>query len=278
MTKKLTTEQVLDAVEKYKSGLTLREVGCIYGVSAQAIRGLMNRRGINARNLSECQRQYTCNHSFFAHIDSERKSYWLGFIAADGYIDRNALSLTLHQKDRSHILKLKDDLESTHPVIDYKYDYSSPFSKLYIRSSQLTADLSSWGIIPKKSLTLCFPEKLNKSLLKDFIRGCVDGDGSFSFYQSRPAHTTFTLTGSKNLVESVQSVLINMCGLKETKLDQRRSCTPVFTLRYTGNEQVSRIHDYLYRDATVFLERKKFAPFLTGNTSFNTNCSYSSLE
>lgn len=41
----------------------------------------------------------TCNHEYFANIDSDEKAYWLGFIFADGCISGDYLRIVLGAKD-----------------------------------------------------------------------------------------------------------------------------------------------------------------------------------
>ena len=43
------------------------------------------------------------------------------------------------------------------------------------------------------------------------------------------------------------------CNLNENKIHTQGT---IFTLEYSGNIQVIRIKDYLYKGATIFLERK----------------------
>ena len=45
------------------------------------------------------------NENIFQQIDSNNKAYWLGFLAADGSVKGNELSIGLSSKDRGHLAK-----------------------------------------------------------------------------------------------------------------------------------------------------------------------------
>jgi len=68
-----------------------------------------------------------------------------------------------------------------------------------------------------------------------------------------------TLIGEKSIVKHVQNIFINKIGLNETKLFKRHKERDgnTISLLYSGRNNVKKIYDYLYKDATVFLERKK---------------------
>jgi len=43
------------------------------------------------------------NKRFFETIDTKQKAYWLGFIAADGYVNSKRLTIKLSPKDQERI-------------------------------------------------------------------------------------------------------------------------------------------------------------------------------
>lgn len=46
---------------------------------------------------------YKINENYFENIDNKNKAYWLGFIAADGNVYGNKLSIELNSKDEGHL-------------------------------------------------------------------------------------------------------------------------------------------------------------------------------
>ena len=255
-TRKLTNGQRTIICQRYVAGESSCSLAHHFSVSPPAIRSLLRRQGIARRPQSEAQRLFQCDHSFFSTIDNEQKAYWLGFMAADGYISRNALVIALAQTDKEHLQRFQEAIHATHPIHDYKYPNTS-FSRLFIRSSQLVDGLANYGVVPNKTFIFRWPI-LHKDLQTHFIRGYIDGDGGF--YARRTAYPTpaisFEVTGNEPFLLSLQAFLMEQCSLRATKLYRRHKDIPIATLRYVGRKQVSRIFALLYRDATIYLPRK----------------------
>lgn len=96
-----------------------------YNCSPGSIDGILKRNGIQKRSNKDNSRRFNVNHDYFEKIDSEEKAYWLGFIAADGYVNKaNCVGVTLASKDHAHLLKLAKATESTYEIKQYNL-YSS---------------------------------------------------------------------------------------------------------------------------------------------------------
>ena len=61
---------------------------------------------------------YKYDKQFFNKIDNEEKSYWAGFIAADGNIRKDFLKMRieLNIKDYSHLEKFKKSINGNNPI------------------------------------------------------------------------------------------------------------------------------------------------------------------
>ena len=51
--------------------------------------------------------------NFFETIDSKEKAYILGWIASDGYVDKQHIEITLHKKDIEVLEYIKNTLDPT---------------------------------------------------------------------------------------------------------------------------------------------------------------------
>jgi hypothetical protein len=262
MQKRLSKEQIAGMCARYESGENSSVLSSVYGISSQAICGLLKRRNIPRKNASEAQRIYEINWDTFSSIDTEPKAYWLGFLAADGNIgNRNELSVSLALHDKEHLLKLSSFLGSNHPIHDYRYSYSS-FSRLCIKSKQLIDDLRKAGVTQRKTFTLEWPKNMDDNLLRHFTRGYMDGDGGFDpGSMAHPWNLMFRITGNTAFISSLQQFLMRSCNLRETKLRIRHPGKPISMVCYCGKTQVGRIATWLYADATVWLERKHSIAF-----------------
>lgn len=205
------------------------------------------------------------NDNFFAS-DTERSFYWAGFIAADGCILDNKLVIDISSKDAKHLELFAEHIETERQVV-IKNIWNEEVQKfckkalLSITSEQIVNDLKRFNILPRKGGLNVFPYWLTKHpLCHHFIRGLIDGDGCFC-KRSHRNNIIFNLAGSKQTISSIQTFLTEICDLPKNKLSLKpRSVTYNYipaTLSYYGNFDVWRLKDYIYKNATVFLPRKK---------------------
>lgn len=185
------------------------------------------------------------------------------------------LSIGLATKDKSHLEKFKSSINTNKPIYDIEYyDDREGFkgmrynSSIVISSKDYFDDLSYFNIVPRKSLSLEFPKHIkDHPLIQHFIRGYFDGDGSVG---TRDRGTNiqlhFNMVGTENFLKDCSIILNNQCGLgrpnvtihKRKKFDKNgieRTCH-LYALQHEGNVICPKIYNYLYRDATVYLDRK----------------------
>lgn len=203
----------------------------------------------------------------FSTIDTEEKAYWLGFLAADGCITvhKNGskyIKLALAVKDKEHLEKFKSFLNVNNKISTYKTGNSRTSEKKYecceirIGSNTMAADLAVHGIVPRKSHTMKFP-KLTKELVRHYIRGLWDGDGSV-LYRARNSqypnnfNPEVQLCGNKNILDSVQKVFEEELKIIPSKLSTASS---IFLFRKSSST-AKEIIEYLYGDANIYLNRK----------------------
>jgi len=216
----------------------------------------------------------------FDIIDTEEKAYWLGFLAADGSIDKNQkqLTLALAIKDKHHLEKFKKfiginyNICNTTTVINNKIFYGNSYS---VSSTNFVKSLEKHNLINNKSFILKFPDTIPEQYIKDYVRGLVDGDGCFCVSKKR---LYFSLISSISMCKSVQKILIHNCDIKKTKLSIKNYAGgKMAQLSYCGNRQVVKIAEFLYKNCSICLERKRdlVANFLASNAEnfrkFKTN-------
>jgi hypothetical protein len=91
-------------------------------------------------------------------------------------------------------------------------------------------------------------------VITDFPLMTVECEPHFIRGLSDQYMDVFSLAGTESLMLSCQEILMEKCALTKVKL---RKAGKIFVLRYGGVRQLRRIYDYLYRDATICLARKK---------------------
>lgn len=267
------TKEQLD--EAYKRLGSLSLVAKELGGTKEGIRNAMARHGLNIKPLTI----HTHNDNFFKD-DNELSFYWAGFIAADGCIGQRtkskngiktlsesyALSIGLSIKDKEHVEKFKEHIQTTAPIGIYLVKNSEQNPKwndtekaeIKITSQKIFTDLMRFNITQRKSLTYTFPEWiLDNKLLNHFMRGYFDGDGSFYIqeHKTKSDQLYFCVRGTPEFLKVYRSVLEreNLVTTRDTEI---RINSGQGTLEYGGNGVIARISNYLYNNATVYLNRK----------------------
>lgn len=201
------------------------------------------------------------NFNIFDKIDSEEKAYWLGFIYADGNIAslnykkiRYNFELSLSSKDLEHLKKFNIFISSNKDVRIEKagnlYQYER--CRISFANKHFWNVLNNYGCTPKKSLTLKFPNINifeNKNLIRHFIRGYIDGDGCMSYCDKEHKHMTLRILGTKDFLNILQKYLPLE---KKNKLHKKNNIYDLSFQKGRGKY----ILDYVYKDATIFLDRK----------------------
>ena len=255
--KALLDEQELEAVRLYSEDkLKISEIQTVLQVGKGPIERALAKHDVSRRTRSQELTKYSENSRYFHHIDDPNKAYWVGFIAADGCVITNRLVnrliITLHVRDHDHVVKFKYAIESDRPVKLYEPDKGCPRAVIDVHNAAMNTDLAQWGIVPRKSNILTFPENLPAQFYRDYIRGYVDGDGCITSWNGG---LNFDLCGTQAMMQRIQEILISACHLRQTKIYIYKG-TNLYRFSYGGNLQVPRILYYLYHGAETYLDRK----------------------
>lgn len=104
-------------IRQHHLGQSPVKIGEIFGLSAGGIRGILRQEGESIRERGHYTRRYFIDNAFFDNITTESQAYWLGFITADGHVERcRCLSINLNTRDRDHLEKLGLTLKMPEPV------------------------------------------------------------------------------------------------------------------------------------------------------------------
>lgn len=271
---KLDKEIISNIIKLHFEGINNTEIAKIVGLSISTIgRHLKLAIGYEAMsNMSKLKKKFSLDEDYFQNIDTEEKAYWLGFLYADGYIycarKKNSgrfsrcLKLTLMNDDYDHLIKFQKALGSNVSIkLDTRHkdigDVIYPSLKIY--NKKLVLDLIDKGCMQAKTHILTFPTFLNQALKRHFIRGYFDGDGCITRYDKTTNKSAyFMITGRKDFLLEIQKQLNNDQGLTFTKLYKRHKDRDddILTLYYGGIHVMQKIKEYLYENATIYLDRK----------------------
>lgn len=268
--RKLTDEQKIEIVEKYTSGgYTCCGLGREYNVSHGTIINILRVRNIRIENdMSILKRIYPIDDTFFDIIDTEEKAYFLGLLYADGYNkeDRGAVSIELQEEDTEILDKFIIALKYIGKTV-YLNDRTKekPTTKktsiLHIGCKKISQALVRLGCHQRKSLTLKFPtsDQVPEHLLRHFIRGYFDGDGSIStgFVKGTTSlRLHCNITSTKDFCNDLSKIInrevkvnsiVNKCGTSNTITSR---------VDVNGAQQIFKMIKWMYEDSTIFLQRK----------------------
>lgn len=265
--------------ELYLSGLTLKEVALLAqdNVGLMALRKKLHKLGVDTSRKaayprytlrrSIATRTYSFNEYAFLTIDTQEKAYWLGFLMADGYNheSKNCVTIRLQNEDREHLEKLKKFLSFTGNIRTYhrvtkKNHLERDYCELYLCSPIFCKILSEKGCIQRKTYVLQFPEYLSKNLLPHFLRGYFDGDGCISITRRKnrtPNSKTyqFNIVGMQHVLQKMQEIICENAQVAKTTIAKHKNDKAV-TIHWSGYGVVLKILNFLYKDATIYLQRK----------------------
>lgn len=260
---KITPQEELTVVELYLKGYTIAKIVNTVGHCNKVCSRVLKNHGVKTRNSSSKEyRKIKFQYNIFDTIDTKEKAYWIGFIAADGYVTKNSLGIRLKASDMNHLKKFCKFIDiTTKPkfyigkIKDVEYKCCS----IFVSSKELVNTLSKYNIIPNKT-KIFFPKNIPNIYLKDFWRGFFDGDGSIGY-------TTDTKTG-RNIKRWVAGVTGNELVVKEfeeyvksivntTTTSKKRKKDNNYDFVISGNNIVTLFISHLYSGSDIYLDRKK---------------------
>lgn len=229
------------------------------------------RLNLQMRDNHEKSRVNSCDVDYFKDIDSEQKAYWLGFCYADGYITRDTdygalrFGLSIGEVDYKHSEKFKKAIGFTGPINEYSvtqgYKIGTKYNRIVVCDERFVLNLMSHGLVERKSNIMEPPTGIERGLMKHFIRGIQDANGSIIISKSKDDSTideySIGFTGTESLLNWIQDFLIAEHAIPHRyELRKRKEEHIVTSFGFGGNRQVKKYLDYIYSDATIWLDRK----------------------
>ena len=128
-----------------------------------------------------------------------------------------------------------------------------------ISSTQMVRDLEQYKVTQRSSLTQEFPSNISREYLSDYLRGLIDGDGSYAFY-SRPGRRVHKKAvrmccANKTFMEAFIDCVVKATGAAPVTISAERGV--LYTCAWTRNNDVEAIIQYLYSHDGYHLRRKK---------------------
>lgn len=282
----LTDLDIQNLIDLYQNGTSLTKIKLQFKISDKRVKQILTEHNIHIRSHRESKLVYQYNEDYFNQIDTPDKAYWLGFIYADGFITKKTNGNPVFGMSLAEIEpleKLNKYMHSNKPIGKYNkvnsYNENSVEYKLAFCSLKLTSDLEKWGCTENKTFKLKFPTFLEDSLIRHFIRGYFDGDGSIFYRQNCINNNKYIGLGIT--ICGIESFLTEMCkhlpiNVVNCVYKDYRKTTECYSLKLNSNIRCLQLYHYLYNDCgDLYLsrKRKKFEDFIKekGSTTIISN-------
>lgn len=271
------TEQMLEILrqnftdEDYKEyilgNLKMKDVYEKYEVNQNAMDYFFAEKGYVKRSTL---RKENIKIDIFNPINTPEAAYILGFYIADGCLNGNKFVITLNEKDKEILEKIRDYMSPITKLI-YKKEtinkqgiVSHPMYSFAFTCKEIVNCLENLGLGKNKTyLSKSIKNIVPRELMWDFIRGYWDGDGCIS---------------SSNVIKNVKETSYNYINIGFTIIskdpDILNEMNEFFmeeginTHVYPDNKgnylvgthsksEVEKIYNKLYTSSNLFMKRKR---------------------
>jgi hypothetical protein len=212
----MTKDEFLEAREL---GLTFNQIGEVFNLTERQVNYRSKSWGLDFSKKKEL-------NNFFFSSNTKASNYWAGFIAADGWIekDRSRIGLALQKLDVEHLEKFKKAVSSSHDICPFM---NNTAYRIRFNSSQMVSDLLEYfNITPTKTFTYTMPLFSEDYLMLEFLRGYIEGDGHL--------HKTNSNRVDLGLCSASYVFLEDFKSICETLLNRSISQNPVLNVNKKG--------------------------------------------
>ncbi len=240
------------AEKMFLNGISITKIAKELNIDRGCLSTRLKKKGLNV--VQHCNKK-GIDSKYFDLINTENKAYWLGFLIADGSIsDDNKVELS--SKDLEHIEKFKSDIKAEQKI-STKYVLLNGKTFISYRISfsdqNLGLMLKKLECVPRKSLNCKMPN-LDKQLMRHFVRGYFDGNGSICLGLTRNKTQISFSSGCKGFLDKISEFLNKQLSLSPGLYT--RTCQTSYEVRPYNNKNKTKLLDYMYKDSNIYLDRK----------------------
>lgn len=246
--------EISEIIKFYNSGKSTPKIAKLFNTSHSVILRYLKQNNVPIRSHSDSHRRIFFNKYAFDILSPSAK-YWVGFIFADGHIGtyikgkgNPVIRIEIAIQDINHLVKYKEFVNSSHKLSIHKghgYANAQDTCSVQIRSKDLVDKLISFGC----------GNKLNNKISNDFVnsadfwRGMIDADGYVSISNNIPQ---VSLSGGFPIVSQFLQFIKNIAPTCKASVLPNKTIHRVTTNSFPARQIIAT----LYRDATVYLDRK----------------------
>jgi hypothetical protein len=243
-------QKIKDLIEE---NLTSQEISTRLNISRQTLHRKLKKFNLKTKKGSGGQNRIM-NHNPFIDLDNPETQYWLGFLAADGYISASKYYFSCYQAndDRFHMILFRDFLCKDIKLVSCLNKNGNESMGFSTGNKEVHEFLNNLGLTSAKSRTLNYLGEITGH----FIRGVFDGDGSCST-NNIPKITTSSPLFRDQLLNYFNENSIK-CNYREK--GDKNSINPIYDVQILSEGRIN-FYNLLYNNYNVCLERKRLKVF-----------------
>jgi hypothetical protein len=184
--------------------------------------------------------------------------------------------MSITSKDLDLLETVKGHLGLTNTITNVTGGFGTTCWRLQWGNRRLYTWLMDTGVTPAKSLTLK-PLKMPDEYFRDFLRGCIDGDGCILTYTDRyhvPKKATYVyerlyvgvVSASRPFIDWVLNTTRRLLGVRGgIHVSDRSGRHPIYAARFAKHDSIRLLRWIYYTPTVPCLARKraKAQPFLS---------------
>lgn len=201
-----------------------------------------------------------------SEIKTEEQAYTLGFLMADGHNTGSQVGIKVKTSDGYILEKMKNCFSKEIKLQEHE-DYCS----FVISATTVCDNLRNLGIVEHKSHSEKHIPEMPSDLVRHFIRGYFDGDGTVFICKSGKNRffKCNICSSTRNILEMFKDVLAKDGIISTINLEKRvgkpyKVCgkcdgiasMDMYRLFIRQKASIEKLFHYLYDGATIFLKRK----------------------
>lgn len=202
--------------------------------------------------------KYERNSSAFDVLTPE-SAYWIGFLYGDGSCtQRNRIQLVLSQTDGDALISFRNFIQCIHKPIKHLINKNTnkPYCYFQLSDWHMKKALAKYSLNRRKDQRgLIHISLLQPDVVRDFIRGLFDADGTF-YYDGLHKNNLFAeITGYKPAMKSVKAILTHYHVINEQKNLTRNGS--VWRIRFPKDACI-RLIKFLYEGKPRYYLKRKY--------------------
>ncbi|MBI2203086.1 MAG: hypothetical protein HYU41_04425 [Candidatus Rokubacteria bacterium] len=242
---------------------TVDHVAVALGLSATTVTRRLVELGIDRRPRGPIARAQALPVQWTADL-----AWVVGLVATDGNLSPHRGNLAIVSKDTDLLETVRHCLGITVGIRPHRGGFSSRCQRLQWHDRALYDWFLQIGLTPRKSLTLGRLDVPDR-WFPDFLRGCIDGDGSITVYvddynarkNERYVYERLwvsLVSASRTFIEWIATTVARLFDIAgSVSVRHRVGRAPIWKLKYGKQASIDLIRRMYYVPGIPSLERKR---------------------